>query len=234
MSPNIELNKFSIFSEPTKCVAFFKNGKRCTYNAKPGRITCDRPGHSLWYNETSNGSTHDDTASESNVVSDIGTDDGVTKQRTCIAKNLDGSTCTNKPRCGHTTCGIFRHKTYNDITSVEELDSEQGGDSVNNEDDTNGLQSMESDQSSLQSSASRPKVSAIFKEKGFTERECSEAQENASEHEEIAMSTDHLALKPRGSGSSEDIAKVGKPQVFTSHEDCDKIKDSQKIIGRGS
>lgn len=53
----------------------------------------------------------------------MGIDDGMTKQRTCIAKNLDGSTCTNRPRSGRTTCGIFRHKLYNDITPDEELGS---------------------------------------------------------------------------------------------------------------
>ena len=39
------------------CVAKFQNGKPCRYNAKPGRTTCDRPGHSDWENlDTSNSS----------------------------------------------------------------------------------------------------------------------------------------------------------------------------------
>lgn len=44
-------------TEITKCVAKFQNGRQCTYNAKPGRTTCDRPGHSDWENlDTSNSS----------------------------------------------------------------------------------------------------------------------------------------------------------------------------------
>lgn len=47
---NMELTNLSVLAGLTKCVARFKNGKKCPYNAKPGRITCDRAGHSDWEN----------------------------------------------------------------------------------------------------------------------------------------------------------------------------------------
>ena len=47
---NMKLTNLPVFAGLTKCVARFKNGNKCPYNAKPGRITCDRAGHSDWEN----------------------------------------------------------------------------------------------------------------------------------------------------------------------------------------
>ena len=131
-----KLTSFPVFTEPIKCVARFQNGRQCTYNAKPGRMTCDRPGHSDRETlDTSNGS-----------ALNAGIDDKTAEQPIYTAKYSDGRPCTNKARSGRTTCGIPMHQKCDDETRDDEIDAQQEIETKKIEKDANDLARFGGDQ----------------------------------------------------------------------------------------